>query len=120
MRIYISYCSTFDDELKKKPSAFIKKMHDNYLRRICDESELQGLCYDGGPLGECPCPRTRVLEFVSYDHRPLSQGTDTVDQKPKCQSCASCDKHTVDQILYAQVCWAIFGSLIKYYTSFIL
>ena len=71
---------------KQKPSDCITQIHERYLKRICEESELQGLKYHGGPLLPCNCPpdKESVYEFVSFDAVDKSEENPTVLECPNC------------------------------------
>ena len=68
-----------------KPSECIKQIHKRYLKRICEESELQGLKYHGGPLLQCECPpdKESVFKFLSFDE-------DSDLEYPKVLECPQC------------------------------
>ncbi len=51
----------------KKPSDCIQLIHDEYLKRICQESGFQGLKYHGGPMLPCLCSEPSVFTFVTFD-----------------------------------------------------
>ena len=77
----------------ESPRSYISLIHREFLQKICDESELQGLTYHGGPLG-CPWPRCSwkgVLPFVSYPEE--------TDYSPKviCELCNR--KYDIDSLL---------------------
>lgn len=79
------------------PSSYIMLIHREFLKKICDESELQGLTYHGGPfLEKCPrpgCSWRGVLPFVSYPEE-----TD-YSTKVICDHCNhECDVDTLLQV----------------------
>lgn len=47
---------------------YITKIHTEYLQRICQDSNLQGLEYSGGLLAKCEtCKEEEVVGFVKYE-----------------------------------------------------
>ena len=82
---------------ERPPSYYITKVHTEYLQKICQDSNLQGLEYYGGPLVKCDCGEEEIVEFVGY--------ADGRTQKPRFELwCTSCPKkHDVDELLKPQV-----------------
>ena len=95
----------------KKPSECIQLIHDEYLKRICQESGFQGLKYRAGPMLLCHCPQPSVFTFVAFD-----------DNEPKIEvpvgACPKCfeewkgsgdSSEKVDVILQEQVSYMYIG-----------
>lgn len=82
-----AYCTVlftlYSSHSEKSPSQYIIDIHTQYLKKICQDSNLQGLEYWGGPLVKCVCEcgDKEVLEFVKYENG------DSVETKPACSYC---------------------------------
>ena len=85
-------------------SQLIVYIDENYLRRICAESEFKGLKYHGGPAAKCQCKEEnlRVLHFVSFC---MKNNKHTISDKPKlvidCEHCLT--SQNVEELLQLQV-----------------
>ena len=82
-------------------SRHIIYIHQNYLRRICAESEFIGLKYHGGPAAECQCKEEslRVLQCISF-----CMGNKTSDDPKLILDCEHCLMgQNVEQLLQLQV-----------------
>ena len=79
-------------------------IHENYLKRICAESEFQGLKYHGGPLSDCLCKEKGVLHCVSFimkeDDQTVSDESNASEVVIKCEICLK--KQDVNQLLLLQ------------------
>ncbi len=84
---------------KLKPSECIKLIHNNYLKRICLDSGLQGLKYHGGPLLPCRCSSPSVFTYVKFDPEI---GADDSNLPLQCAECLLESSDPVDKI-FAQV-----------------
>ena len=88
-------------------SQHIVYIHENYLRRICAESEFIGLKYHGGPAAKCQCKEEglRVLHYVSFCMESKTS------EEPKlildCEHCLT--SQNIEQLLQLQVSfWCLF------------
>lgn len=71
---YLSYSLTvsllsfyFSPPKKEKLIGYIFVIHNEFLKKICEESDLKGLVYHGGPKGECQrCKWSGVFTCVGY------------------------------------------------------
>ena len=71
-----------------KPLECLSYLHQEYIRPICEQSGLPGLCYTAGPVvdvctGAAPPHSTGVLAAVCY---PESGSTD-IEALCKCGTC---------------------------------
>ncbi len=74
-----------------EPSECIKLVHDKYLKRICQESGLQGLKYYGGPMLPCCCSQPSVFTYVTFDIGKSS------DLTIECLQCLKqCEENEMD------------------------
>ena len=75
-----------DEKESTKPSSYILLIHREFLQEICDNSNLEGLTYHGGPLLEkCVTPECSwrgVLPFISYPELEETELEET-DCSPK-------------------------------------
>lgn len=94
MFFFLNNCSSCDE---KAPSQFITKIHSEYLKRICEGSNLEGLEYYGGPLVKCElcAGEKRLIRFVGY-----KEGTEQ-DSEEVCPECLK--EFDVDSVLKLQV-----------------
>lgn len=54
---------------QEKLDGYIVMIHNEFLKKICDESDLKGLVYHGGPKGECQrCKWSGVFTRVGYGY----------------------------------------------------
>ena len=86
------------DSDSRSPTHHITTMHNEYLRRICKLSDLQGLRYIGGPLLDpcTQCKETNVIRYISY-----FEGEDLISKS----ECPNCHKgYDLHQLLTNQVC----------------
>lgn len=52
---------------KERLDGYISMIHNEFLKKICDESDLKGLVYHGGPKVACQrCKWSGVLPCVEY------------------------------------------------------
>ena len=81
---------------KRTGTYFITKVHTEYLQRICQSSNLQGLEYYGGPLVKCTnCGDEGIIEFVGYENGKTKRSS---------SHCSECSKlYCVDDLLKPQV-----------------
>ena len=86
-------------------SQCIVYIHDNYLKRICEESKFQGLKYHGGPISKCVCKGESVLKFVSFimkkDEEIVSDEVNSPKEDVECEECRV--KQNVNELLQSQV-----------------
>lgn len=89
-------------------SQLIVYIHENYLRRICAESEFIGLKYHGGPAAKCQCKEggLGVLHYVSFCMESKAS------EEPKlildCEHCLT--SQNIEQLLQLQVSfWYLFS-----------
>ena len=66
-------------------------VHNEFLQKICEESDLKGLVYHGGPKVVCGCKWSGILHCVDYpkDH--------DFDYYPMCPMCLT--PHNTDKLL---------------------
>ena len=86
-------------------SQYIAYIHNNYLKRICEESRFQGLKYHGGPISKCLC-KEGVLRFVSFtmkndDDQIVSDEVSVPKIDMKCEECLM--QQNVNKLLQSQV-----------------
>ena len=82
----------------------IDNIHENYLSKICAESEFQGLKYHEGPIAKCKCKSVKVLDYISFDMKKEGQMTSDSPIKTKVVKCREClKKQDVEQLLLDQV-----------------
>jgi len=70
-------------------------VHNEFLQKICKESDLKGLVYHGGPKVVCECKWSGILHCVDYpdDH--------DIDCNLMCPMCFK--PHNTDKLLSPQV-----------------
>ena len=71
--IYLLHRPSRGDKLKH-----IRDIHENYLSKICEDSNLERLMYYGGPLGvKCSHCSNSQLPYVSYGgNRKMEKSTE--------------------------------------------
>ena len=57
-------------------------VHKEFLEQICEESDLKGLVYHGGPKVVCGCKWSGILHCVDYP-----AGNDYFSDNPSCPMC---------------------------------
>ena len=86
---------------------YIVYIHEKYLSKICEKSELQGLKYHGGPIAKCNCLEERVLYCVSFSMEEEAgsvAASDTLTGSKWIIKCVECQtKQNVDQLLQEQL-----------------
>ena len=90
-------------ENKLRRSENFLKVHD-YLQMICEDSQLQGLKYYGGPEVECKCKgpdckyNSKVRRFTEYN------GEKKINKREKETKCRICKKEfRLDEVIDVQV-----------------
>ena len=70
-------------------------IHNEFLKKICDESDLKGLVYHGGPMKVCQrCEWSGVLTCVKYPD-DVNHTTEI-----KCEECNQ--QYNTNELLRAQ------------------
>ena len=81
-------------------------VHNEFLEKICKESDLKGLVYHGGPKVVCECCEwSGILHCVDYpdeDHDVDHPDDDhNIDHNPRCDRCNH--QYNADEMLNHQV-----------------
>ena len=72
-------------------------VHNEFLQKICEESDLKGLVYHGGPKVVCQCGEwSGILPFVGYPDNITAN-----NMKYTCVMC--CKLYNADELLRHQV-----------------
>lgn len=80
----------------ERPSDYISMVHNKFLQKICEKSDLKGLVYHGGPEVVCQCGEwSGILHCVDYpvDH--------DIDYNPMCDKCNM--SYNTDELLSHKV-----------------
>ena len=93
---YIVPCRpTPDEKLFRKPHNYMSLFHNEFLKKMCEESNLRGLTYHGGPLiqkcATLECPWRGVLSSISYP------GETDYSTKVTCDKCNH--EYDIDHLL---------------------
>ena len=81
-----------------KPLECLSYLHQEYIRPICEQSGLPGLCYTAGPVvdvctGAAPPHSTGVLAAVCYP----GIGSTSVETLCKCGTCG--EEYDINDVL---------------------
>ena len=81
-----------------KPLECLSYLHQNYIRPICEQSGLPGLCYTAGLVvdvctGAAPPHSTGVLAAVCYP----GSGSTSVETLCKCETCR--EEYDINDVL---------------------
>ena len=80
---------------KERLDGYISMIHNEFLKKICDESDLKGLVYHGGPKVECQrCEWSGVLACVEYP------GDVNHSTEIKCEECNQ--RYNTNELLRVQ------------------
>ena len=80
---------------QEKLDGYISMIHNEFLKKICDESDLKGLVYNGGPKVVCQqCEWSGVLTCVEYPDE-IEYSAEVI-----CEECN--EQYSIDDLLRLQ------------------